>query len=262
MNLNRSSKALFVLVVVAVAAVAPAVAAPTVTGDVPDSAKVGAQQDVTFTVPSDGLYSDYDQWTLGGQTELTNVSWTVTAYDNTDTKIDQQTYTGQSFEYQVRSDEGVSKLTVRLQGATPAVEQYQYEPAQSFTFATFTQSQQGGSSTVLKAWQDVRPYTEQSQEARNAIEAAEQSISDAQAAGADTGEAEQLVGNAVNAYNKGNFDNAIDLANQAEQNAESAQQSNQLLTYALIGVGVLVLLGVVVGGVWYYRQNQGPSQPF
>lgn len=260
MNLNRSSKVVFVLLVLAVATVGQAAAVSVSGENVPDSAKVGAQQDVTFTFTE--LYTDYDEWTLRGQTELQQVSWTVTAYGVTGQQIEQQTYTGANFSYQVSASDNAEKITVRLQGTTPEVEQYQYEPAQSVTFATFLQSQEGGSATVIKTWENVRPYTAESQQARDAIQAAEQAIADAKAAGADTSEAEVLLENAIDAYNHANFQNAVDLAKQAQQKAESAQQSNQLLQWALIGVGVLVLLLLIAGGIWYYRKNQGPSQPF
>lgn len=253
MNWNRSSKVVLALFVLLAAAVAP-VAAVDVQGNVPDSAEVGAQQDRTFTFTN--LYTDYEEWTLHGQTDLTKVTWTVTAYDNAGNQIEQRTFTGQSFDYHIRASDGTTKVTVRLQGTTPPVDDWSYQPPQSLVFAEFQQTQQGGSATVLQSYDGVRPYTQQSQQARTQIQQAEAAIQNAQSAGAEVSEAKRLRQNAVEAYDSGNFDLAIDLADQAEQKAESAAQSSKLTRWALIGGAVVVVLLVLAGGAWYYLSNR------
>ncbi|GGL27413.1 hypothetical protein GCM10009037_08740 [Halarchaeum grantii] len=253
MNSSRySSLALAALLALSVLAV-PA-GAVSVDGTAPPSAQVGSQQTATYTFTD--LYEEYDTWTLRGSTELTQVTWTVTLYDQTGAKIAQHSPTGQSFEQQVQASEDVNKVTVRVEGTVPAVEEYSYEPAQQLTVAEFTQAQQGGSASMIGEAHTTRPYTESSQEARTAIEDAQSAIESAQSAGASVSEATSLVENAISAYNAGNFENAISLASQAEQQAESAASSAQTQRWLFIGAGVVVALLVIGGGVWWYLRQR------
>ena len=253
MNWSRSSSTTLVLVALLLVAVVPA-AGVSVSGDAtPSTVEVGAQQDVTYEVTD--LYTDYDQWTLSGETELTAVTWTVTTYDQTGAKIDQQQYNAQSFNHSIAKSDDVAEVTVRLQGTPPSVANWSYDPAQSITLASFSESQQGGASTIVDTY-SARPYTQDSQAARDAISSAADTIDQAESAGAGTGEAEQLLTNAISAYDNGNFENAQDLASQAQNQAESAQQSTQQTnTLLMVGGGVVVLL-VIAGIVYWFLQQQ------
>jgi hypothetical protein len=186
------------------------------------------------------------------------VTWTVEYYDQTGARVTQQSFDGQSFsDAAVAAADGTSEIQVRITGTVPDVEEYSYDPAQSFTVLDLTQAREGGSSNDIDSWSATH-YTEESREARNAID-------DATAAteGVDSQEADRLRENAIEAYN-GNGDDfalAIDLANQAQKQAEQTQQSNQLTRFALYGVGGLVVIGLVVGGFLYWRSQQsGPDR--
>lgn len=255
MNSSRYSKLLLALVVLAAAVAVPAAAVSVSGEDVPDTAQVGEKQPTaTYTITEP--FSEYEEWTLVGETEMTEVNWQVTTYNNAGNQIDEQTFTGESFEYDLRADDGVVRVVVRVTATTPEVSNWTYAPAQSLTFAELRQTQAGGASTELET-DEVRPYTEDSQSAREAIEAAESAIDEAESAGADAQEAADLVDNAVSAFDNGNFENAENLANQAQDSAESAQQSEeQTSTLLMVGGGIIVLLVLVGIGYWYMSQRE------
>ncbi|MBP2251468.1 hypothetical protein J2754_001793 [Halarchaeum solikamskense] len=254
MNSSRCSKlALAALVLLATAA--GGALAVDASGDVPQSAEVGAKQETQFAF-TDPFSGQYNEWTLRGETELTDVTWVVTTYDNTGAQVDKRVLNGRSFDYDLEASEGVTRVTVDLTGTTPPVERWSYEPAQSITYAAFTQAQPGGSATVIETWDDVRPYTEASQSARTEIEQSESAVESAAASGAGIGDARDLLQNAKSAYNAGNFDNAVSLANQAESRADAASSSQRTQRWALIGGGVVVLLVILGGIVWWYLNQR------
>ncbi|UWG48841.1 putative membrane protein [Halanaeroarchaeum sp. HSR-CO] len=253
MNWSRSSSTALVLVALLVVSVAPAAAVSVSDEASPSAVEVGEQQDVTYTVSD--LYTDYDRWQLSGETELTDVTWTVTTYDQTDAKIEQQQYNSPSFDHEIAADEDVSAVEVRLQGTTPSWSEWQYDPAQNLTLATFAQAQEGGSSSEVATY-TARPYTADSQSARTAIDDAKAAIDDAESAGANPDEAESLLNNAISAYENGNFENAGDLASQAQNSANSAAQSANRTDLLLMAGGVVVLLALVAGGIYWYLQQR------
>lgn len=245
---------LLALSVASVPAAGVSVGDSTVTSD----AAVGEQ--ITATVTLTELYQNpqLESWTLEGETELTDVTWTVEYYDQTGARVSQQSFDGQSFSgAEIAAADGTSEVQVRITGTVPEVEEYSYDPAQSFTVLDLTQAREGGSSNDIDSWSATH-YTEESREARNAID-------DATAAteGVDSQEADRLRENAIEAYN-GNGDEfslAIDLASQAQEQAEQTQQSNQLTRLALYGAGGLVVIGLLVGGFLYWRSQQsGPDK--
>ncbi|MUV61766.1 hypothetical protein [Halobacterium sp. CBA1126] len=252
MNLNRCSKLAVALVVVLATAAVPA-AAVSVSGDTPDSVEVDASQNLTYEVTD--LYTDYDQWTLQGQTELTGVSWTVTLYDQTGAQIDRLTYNGQSFEQSIEASEDVNSVTVRLEGTVPAVESYSYDPAQSMTLASFAQVQEGGTSTTLTTY-ETRPYTQASDEARTAIGDAQDAIENAQNQGASVSGAEGDLEDAIEFYNSGNFEQAVSNAEEAESAANSAASSAERTDLIIMVGAALVVLLLIAGGVYWYLQQR------
>ncbi len=253
MNWSRYSNVALALLVLSVVAVAPVAAVSVSANDVPDSAQVGQTQDVSYTITD--LYTNYDSWTLQGQTGLEQVTWTVTTYDVGGAQLDQAQYNSQNFSHSIAKSDQVAEVQVRLQGTTPQVANWSYDPAQTATLAQFSESQEGGASNTLQTY-SVRPYTQDSQSARDAIDSASQTIDSASASGANTGEAEDLLGNAISAYDNGNFDNAQSLATQAENKANSAQQSTQQTnTLLMVGGGIVVVLVLVGVGYWYLQQR-------
>ncbi|WP_435147582.1 hypothetical protein [Halobaculum sp. P14] len=253
-NLSHSSKLLAALAMFALltAAVAPAAAVSVASTDAPDTGEVGTQ--VTATVTLDALYKDpsLEQWQLAGSTGLNNVTWTVTWYDQTGAKVNQQSFDGGNFSgATVSAAENHAEVQVKVTGTVPAIEQFSYEPQQQFLLVELQQTRSGGTSNEILS-RTATHYTEDSREARQALDAAAAAID----AAGNAPEASKTFDNAVSAYNAGNFDNAIDLANTAEKQAkqaQSAQQRNRLIMY---GVAALVVVALVVGGVLYWRSQQ------
>ena len=254
MNWSRSSSTTLVLVALMLVAVVPA-AGITVSGDAsPSTVEVGEQQDVTYTF-EDNLYDNYNRWTLQGETELESVTWTVKTFDVGGDELTEETYSGQNFSHEIAKGDDVASVTVRVEGTTPTWSEWQYDPPQQMTVATFSQSQEGGASNKIEGF-TARPYTAESQSARTAIDDANEAIDEAETAGASTDEAEALVNNAISAYENGNFENAEDLASQAETTANSAAQSAQRTDLLLLAGGVIVVLALVAGGIYWYLQQR------
>ena len=251
MNSSRCSKLAAAVLVLLLAAAVPA-GAVSVSGDAPGTAKVSETQTTKFTIQEP--FSEYEEWTLRLQTELTDVTWRVTTYDNADNQVNEKTLTGQSVEYHLQASSGVTRVEVKLVGTTPNVNNWSYKPAQQFTYAKFVQTQQGGASSVEKTF-ETRPYTTESQNARTAIQAAQDAI-DKASGGADVSGAKSDLQDAVEFYNSGNFQQAIQNANEAREAANaaasSAQQTDLLM---MVGAGLVVLL-VVLGGVYWYLQQR------
>lgn len=259
MNSIHSSRVVLALVVLVVAAATPAAAIAATADGVPGEAAVGEEVTSTATITEPFMNPSLEEWTLAGETGMGNVTWTVTLFDQTGSKVGQQSYDGANFTHQgISADSGVSEIEVRVVGATPSIEEFTYEPAEEFVVATLQQVREGGTENEIGSW-SAHHYTTGatepgSKEARETIESAETTIADANA---DTSEAEGVLDNAVSAYEAGNFGNAVDLAEEAQGNAEEAAQSSQrtqLLIYAAGGlVALLVLAGI---GYVVYQSRQ------
>lgn len=254
MNSSHSSSLLLVvLCTLLVAGVAGAVNVDTET--VPQSAEVGT--DVSAEVALTELYESADQWTLAGESELLNVTWTVVGFNAADREVQsfRTSYAGQEFEHPVNLESEVVRIRVEITGTVPEVENYSYDPAQEILFVELSEVRSGGTTSEIVAHR-THHYTEESQRAADAIDGAEQAIDEI----GGHEQAETTLANAISAYEAGNFDNAYDLARQALTTATQAGESrerNQLLLYGAIGV---VLLGVVVGAVVWYRSQQQTSR--
>ncbi|GAA0226567.1 hypothetical protein ACFFQF_11080 [Haladaptatus pallidirubidus] len=263
MNSIRCSKltALLLVVTMALSAVAPVAAISTDAQGVPDDAKVGGEVSAELTLTD--LYSDYERWTLNGETELTDVTWTVTTYDQAGNQKAKESYDGQSFNHSLALDSDASEAVVKVSGTVPEIENFTYDSQQEFAFATLSQTRDGGNSDEIQTW-NANHHTEDSSEARTAIADAEDAIDNAPD-GADTGDAEGRVENAISAYEAGNFGNAVDIAGQAEESANSATedanasaQQSKLLMYG--GVAVLGLVVIGGAGFWYRSQQQNTNR--
>ena len=254
MNSIRYSRAtvalLCVVGLVAVAGTAGAFSVST-EGGVPNETAVGDEVSVTYVIedPYDGPPNEY---TLEGETALENVSWTVEVLDQGDS-VNQTIYGEQSFSQPMDRDgnQNGDEVRITLEGTVPPVENYTYEPRENYTVAEFTRVT--GSNENEFRNDSAHHYTNQSREARQAIDAAGTAIDEA----GGNSEAENLRGNAISAYENGNFENAIDLANQAENTAQQAQQSQQTTQTLLYVAGAVVLLLLLGGGGFYlYSQSR------
>ncbi|QLH77071.1 hypothetical protein HZS55_07090 [Halosimplex rubrum] len=250
MSWIRSSKsaALVALLALSLVAVGTAGAISVSPGEVPDESQVGETVTTTVTV-EDPFVDMNDQWALRGSTELTNVSWTVTVLQQGE-EVDQASYGEQSFEQALNASNGGDTVEIELTGDTPAIENYTYEPVETYTLYDFDTVQ--GSSTSDLNETSVHHYTNASKDAREAIDDANAAINES--GGND--QAEEQRDRAISAYENGNFGNAESLAGDAQSQAEQAQQSAQRNQTILMGVGALVVLALIGGGIYYWRSNQ------
>jgi len=213
---------------------------------VPAESAVDEEVSVTYSI--DDPFTDVpNQWTLSGETELESVSWTVTVL-RSGSQVSQTTYGEQSFTQDLDIDNNGDEVRIELVGTTPAVENYTYEPEERYTVANLTRVS-GNNENQFRS-DSAHHYTEESREARTAIDDATAAID---AAGGNQN-AESLVDSAVSSYENGNFGNAVALASQAEQAAESDQQQRTLL---LVGGAIVVLLLLGGGGYYLYAQSSG-----
>lgn len=252
MSWIRSSKGatLVALLALLLAAAGPA-GALTVT-DETDFTESRAGTEVSTTVVIDDPFTENEEWTLRGTTELENVSWTVEVLDQGN-QLNSTIYGDQTFEQGLVLDNGGDEVRIELTGTTPAVENYTYDPPQTYTLWELV-SITGSSESTLNAT-EVHHYTNDSREARRAIDNATMAINGS----GGNAEARDTLNSSISSYDNGNFGNAIDLADDAESQAEQVEQSQQqtqTLLYAGVGVVVLALVG---GGIYYWRSNQGPD---
>ena len=253
---SHCSRLALALVVLLAAATVPAAAVSVGDEDVPAEGQVGTQ--VTATVTLTELYRSpqLEEWQLAGQTELTDVTWTVSYIDQTGAKVGQQSFDGQSFDgAEIATANGTAEVEVQIRGTVPEVEEYTYDPRQTFTLIHLRQTREGGSTDEIDRW-EAAYFTEESAAAREALDGARGAIQSASSAGANTDEAEQSFANAVDAYESGEFELATNLAEEAESRAESARQSNRTFQYALYAAGGLVVVAVVVGAFFLWRSRR------
>lgn len=252
MNSSHSSSLLAVLLALVLAV--GAAGAVNVSDDAPDEAQAGA--DVTATFELTDLYSTYEQYTLQGRTELTNVTWTVEMFNAADTKIDAGgTYDGQTFAHPVSIDSNAVRVRVSVTGTVPAVENFTYDPEERFLVTNLMQARQNGTSSGI-ATVRAHHYTEESQQARQAIDAARAAIDEA----GGHEEAERTLESAISAYNNENFQNAVNLAQQAEETASEARASQSRNELILMAIGALLVIGLLVGGFIYWRNSRTTSR--
>jgi hypothetical protein len=208
---------------------------------------------VSTTVVIEDPFTDQpDEWTLRASTELENVSWTVTVLDQGN-QLNETVYGEQTFEQDLGLDSGGDEIRIELTGDTPAVANYTYDPPQRYTLWELV-SITGNSESTLNAT-TAHHYTNDSREARQAIDDAAAAINES----GGNADAQNTLGSSVSSYDNANFQNARDLAGDAQNQAEQAQQSQQQTQTLLLGAGVLVVLALVGGGLYYWRTSQGPD---
>ena len=241
---SSEAVALGILLAASLVVVGPAVAI-TVAGDQPDPTEVG--EDVSMTITLEEPFADApDQWTLRGESELDDASWTVTTIEQGRT-IDTSEYGSATFEQDLDIENGATVVEITVEGTAPEMTEFNYDnvDAERFTVASIGRATDGNVNTI-ESW-EVRRFTQDSNEARQAIADAEEVV-----AGSDSEEARNLLGDAKAFYANEEFDRAIDNAEQAGETAEQASSSLPLLPIA----GGAVVLIVVVAGVLYYRKQQ------
>lgn len=253
MNSTRSSRATVALLCLSLllAAVGVAGAFEDSADGLPGESEVGETVTVTYTV-EDPFTGVPNQYTLRGETELTDVRWTVTVLRAGD-PLDppgERTYGSGNFSQGLDVDNGGDEFRVELVGTTPEIGNFTYDPAERYQVAVLERVE--GNNPVEFRNDTAHHYTEDSAAARTAIEDAQVAIDDA--GGHD--EAERLRGNAISSYEAEDFENAVDLAEQSEQRAERARQSQQRTQLVLMAGGAILVVGLLVGGVYYWYSQR------
>ncbi|MFQ3293327.1 MAG: hypothetical protein ACI8VE_000389 [Natrialbaceae archaeon] len=265
MSLSRSSKlvGLFLVAALVVGAVAgTATAIDLQNEDVPEEAEAGEKITVSFTLSELYQNPQFTEWSLGGETELENATWTVEHKNDMGntvnvTQVDGQEVTAGPFQ----ANGEVNELQVEVTGTVPEPGNFTYPENETFLVAEITQQRQGGTSNDIGTW-SAHHYTAESKEARNKIREAEGAIEEAEDAGGSVTNAKDKLSNAIKFYESGpggfenaisNADGAIEDAESAQSSAESRQQRNQLLLYG--GIAIVVIL-IIAGGIYWYRQQQ------
>ncbi len=264
MNSTHSSRwaILAVVALLAVAAVGTATAVSVTDEDVPEEKRVGEQYTATITLGELYKNPSYTNWTLRGETELQDVTWTITTEDtDTGKQIDQSSFDGQTFNYSKIDAEktDTNQVTVKVTGTVPEVANYTYSDKETFVVASLTQVREGGATNAIGT-KTAHHFTSESKSAREALDSAKSDIESAKSSGASVSTAQQSFESAVSAYENGNFENAETLANRASDEAgsaasakQSAESRNQLIMYGAAGLAVVLVLG---GGIYWYRQQQ------
>lgn len=214
-----------------------------------DSAQVG--EEVTFEVTLDELYGG-DQnlpetWTLRTESELNNPSITVIVRDSANEEVNRSEVQSSSVDMTLANSNNADSVEVTVTGTAPELDGFSYDEmeTENVTALRLSQVVENGTNT-LDEW-PVHRYTESSQDARQAIEDAEAAV-----ANSSSSDAQSRLSEAKTFYDNGNFQQAIDAANDAQNIAESEGQTQRML---LIGGAAVVVLLVIGGGIFYWRNQ-------
>lgn len=247
MSWIHSSKgiALGVLLAVSLLSVGTAAAISVSAEEVPGETQVGEQVSMTITI-NEPFRDAPDEWTLGGETELNNASWTVTTLQQ-GRPIETDQYSGESFQQDLDIDSDTTEVELVVEGTVPELSNFSYEDrsVENYTVASVSRVVEG-TNNELETWERHR-FTEDSQSARQAIAQAERAV-----ANSSSSDAQSQLNTSKEFYRLGEFNSAITNANDAEDTAEQAGGGLPLIPI----IGAVVVLAAVVGGVFYYRSQQ------
>lgn len=278
MTSTRTRRLVAAIAVLGVVLAGTAGAVSVANEDVPEEERVG--ETVTVTVTLEDLYQNPsdEQWFVTGETELRNASWTLVFVDQTGETMREVRVDGQFLNRSAVDDpdqllvdattaQSVGSVRVRVVGDIPPVEEYSYpELGQSGSPESFTalrlarDSGTGATAEPIEEWEVVH-YTEQSREARTALDEASATIEEANAAGLDVSGAEDDFTSARSAYVNDNFENAVNLAEDARSSAQAALDAQQdeenegdsgLPTVVIVLI-VLVVIALVAVGIYAYQ---------
>lgn len=226
-------------------------------GDTPDSAEVGTEvhiEELTLTEP----FEVDDPWEMEVTTELDDARLVVETRDGAGNVIDEEEVTDGTVVMELDSQDGVSDVVFEVRGDVPSIGgtgpgQYSYEDRspENITALQIVERFDGQSRVIDNGTFEIHRYTQDSQEARQAIDEANEAAEDA-----DSDDARDRVDEAITFYNSGEFGNAIDAANDAKDIADSEGETRR--TLMIIG-GVLAVLIAIGGIAYFWRSRQEPA---
>ena len=243
--MRREGLAVLLAVLLASVLAGPVAAVDSSPQTAPDASEVDSEFDATYELTN--LFEDFEGWTLVGETELESVTWTVQQYDQAGNQVAQDSYNGQSFSRRVDIETGVSRIEVRVTGTAPAFGSPTYDPPQRFTAANFRLDREGGTQQAIGAY-ETHHYTQASNSTRQDVEQAEQAVD---RFGGE--QSRETLDRAISAFEAGNYDNANQLADSAESEAQRNRRTRTTLLYGGAAVAGIALLG---GGYYVYRSRQ------
>lgn len=258
MNWNHYSR-LLVSVLIGILFIGGIAGAVSVTQSGVGESEIGS--DVIFEVTIEELYvadsNPIEIWTLRGESDLENTTWTITEINAADKEISdgKKVYTGGFFHHGVDLNSSVVRLNIEIAGTVPEVTKWEYNPTNEVKVAEFHQVRLGGTSESIGII-NIAAYTIQSKTARDAIELAESSIA---ISGGDK-DAEKTLENSISAYNVGNFVNSNDLAVQAGKKAAITGEERKRNKNLISIFGVILIIGIGIGGFAWYRSTQNKSR--
>jgi len=249
MSWIRSSRTVAVVALLTIALLAAGTAAAvSFEAEKPEPAQVGdtVSMEVTMTDAFEApLPSNY---TLQTDTALQDPGWTIRANDVAGDTVAQEDVAADRATLDLNAEDGVSEVVIIIEGEVPEMSEFSYEDleVENYTVMELSRVVDEGNSTLDGAQWTAHRYTEDSRNARQAIDNASAAVESA-------GSGEDDLNQAISVYNNGNFETAIELAEEAQSSAEGQEQTSQLL---LIGGALVVLVALVGGGAYVYKQRQ------
>ena len=246
----------WLLAVVLVAGVATlGVAAAEFEGDRPTSAEAGSELelDVTLTEP----FAVGDEWTMAVSTELDDARLQITPRDGAGEPIEGKVVDEVDPEIVTVEidDSSISTIDFSVRGDVPLIDsaRYSYEDRELENVTALEVQEQfnGAIRGIENGLFEVHRFTEDSRNARQAIDAASVAVDDA-----DSDDARDRLDEAIDFYDNADFDNAITAAEDAEDIADSEGETRR--TLLLVG-GVVLALAAVGGVAYYWRSQQQPA---
>lgn len=210
------------ILLVSTAAVAGAVS---VTWEnVPEEAEAG--EEVTLEIELSELYAEDSRWEVSGTTGLENAEWTVEFFEDGQ-EVESFNDTGGSLA-PVLIDENESQapayVYVVVTGEVPEPDAYDYQNGQQFQALDLDGAAERGEFEI-DTW-EIPHHTAESQSARSSLGDARSAVDQADSDGADVSGAESTWDDAVAAFESGDFDQAVSLAEDAESQAQSAESGS------------------------------------
>lgn len=249
MNSNHYSKLVALVVAAVVLGSLGTAAAVSFSGDVQQEVQVGDQERIEVTV-EDIFEQQPDQWTLRAESNLEEADVTIEA-DAADGTIVREGEGAATLALDRSSDRGITQIDIQVTGQVPEINNYDYDnlSLENVTGLAVLDADEVA-EPQLESW-ELHRFTEESQDARAAIDEA-----DAAVANATSDSASERLDEAKTFYESGEFDSAIEAANDARDTAESEGETQELL----LTIAAVVLVVVLVGaGVYIWRARQTPA---
>ncbi len=251
MNLTHSSKGVALAVLLAITVVmAGTAAAISVSGEMPEPAQEGTEVSMEVTVDSP-MQDQPSDWTLVAETDLEDPTWFIEVRDGAGNTIEEkQSVEASEISQQLSEENRVpNKVIVRVSGVVPELttEDLNYEDISAEKYTVMRLSQDGERTLEDGEYRSHRYDSDgQHEQAREALDDASEAVE-----GANNDAAAEDLDRAIAFYNNGDFQRAIDLAEDAEEKVDQGG-----LPLPLIGGAVVVVLLIVAGGVYYWRSQQ------